>query len=253
MQRVFFVFLFALMALGFTACSDSDSDSGGHGYGMVPDAEFDIPFPTLDLNGAPTRFEKSSRYLLLEVTPEEYLSYYDTLNNSWNCNTNVDTDNGYDRNCSYSLSTTPPLYNFYALFQRNLEKKGDSKLYVKLYISDSNPSNALPDGTYYDYFHPEDISGGVVVANGYEVDFQFNDLVQAGRFEDYYVYELVTTNGFKLYDNATRYPYPGTKRFDKKLSDNVTTLTVKLVANYSASNPTLTINADASQLREEEE
>jgi hypothetical protein len=221
MKRLFFAFILALMALGFTACSDSDSD-GGEG---IPAAESAFQFPG-NIPGVPATFDAtSSRYLRYEVTADYYNEVYKKLDvkPGWACTTTAPGTDYYSagRSCTY-----PALFDI--SYEADFEAMDNkSKLYIELTIANDLASPTLPSVENFIHFGVS----GREVGNGYTVTYTFNDIESLSYFENDYIYDLVA-GGFKLDDDSSA--SSADKVYKRKLQDNVTAFGVRLQPDYTA-------------------
>jgi hypothetical protein len=166
MKRLFFVCLFALTALWFTACS-SDDDNGA--AASFPSAESSIAFPTPgDTDFAPSQFASSSRYVQYAVGGKEYNDHYTRLakdSTIWTCST--DTSGNYDRSCN-KIPVSGIFIYYSASFRVN-----DGEPTITLSVSNTVQSATLPDIALFNEF----AITGTELSNGYTVAYDFGNVV----------------------------------------------------------------------------
>jgi hypothetical protein len=165
MKRFFFVFLFALTALFFTACSSSDDDNGGGGGGNgigVEAGEFPNP---ADITGFPGGYSSTVIYKTYRAanTGAAFTDYIDAWekNVGWTCDRSDPT--GID--CSGTDTVESVNYNFGASL---FEYSGIPLIGVS--IENPNTSTTTPDESLYDSLPPV---GGSLVYYGYDYRINF--------------------------------------------------------------------------------
>jgi hypothetical protein len=172
MKRFFFVFLFALTALFFTACSSSDDDDNGGGGSTLP-----YPDPK-GVAGFPGSYQSTSIDRLYDVATgadAEFKAAWTGKGSAWTCDTS-------------GCDATVDGVSYKAQFPSGSE--------IKLSVQTTTSStNALPNKSHFNNFPPVTPVAGYALHEefGYSIGFDTGDL--RSTYQTAYT-KALTDNGF---------------------------------------------------------
>jgi hypothetical protein len=168
MKRFFFVFLFALTALFFTACSSSDDDNGGGGGGNGIGSEAG-EFPNLaDITGFPASGYSSTVIHKTYRAANKGAAFTDYID-AWEKNFGSPCDRSDPTNihCSGTDTVESVIYSFEAYL---LEYEGTPVINVNIY--NRSATTTTPDEGLFDSLPS---AGSSLVSYGYDYTINFAD------------------------------------------------------------------------------